>query len=244
MSESKNVLGESLREQMLGDLQLRGMAKRTQDGYLREIRKLACYYKVSPDQLTEQQVADYLLYLINDCQFAAGTLRVSYSGLKFFYTHTCPRDWNLLRKLKIPRQKTMPDVLTIGEVHQLIGEVRQPRLRVYFWTVYTLGLRLEEALNLHVGDVDSKRMMVHIHRGKGAKDRFLPLPKSTLQLLRSYWTMHRNPLLLFPAVGRGKQNARSTSRPMDASTVQGCMKRVVKRVGFKKEFPRTRCVTA
>ena len=220
------------------------MAERTQEGYLREVRKLACYYSTSPDQLTEQQVADYLLYLINDCEFAPGTLRVSYSGIKFFYTHTCPRNWNLLRKLKIPRQKTMPDVLTIGEVHQLIAEVRQPRLRVYFWTVYTLGLRLEEALNLHVGDIDSKRMMVHVHRGKGAKDRFLPLPTSTLQGLRGYWTTHRNPLLLFPAVGRGKQNASSTSRTMDTSTIQGCMKRVVKRLGFKKEFLHTRCVTA
>ena len=244
MSDSKKVLSSPLRERMFGDLQLRGMAQRTQEGYLREVRKLACYYRVSPDQLTEQQVADYLLHLINDCQFAAGTLRVSYSGIKFFYTHTCPRDWNLLRKLKIPRQKTMPDVLTISEVQQLIGEVRQPRLRVYFWTVYTLGLRLEEALNLHVGDIDSKRMMVHVHRGKGAKDRFLPLPKSTLQILRSYWATHRNPLLLFPAVGRGKQNASSTSRHMDASTVQGCMKRAVKRLGFKKESPPTHCVTA
>ena len=104
---------------MLGDLQLRGMAERTQEGYLHEVRKLACYYSTSPDQLTEQQVADYLLYLINDCEFTPGTLRVSYSGIKFFYTHTCPRNWNLPCKLKIPRQKTMPDVLTISEVHQL-----------------------------------------------------------------------------------------------------------------------------
>ena len=86
---------------------------------MREVRMLACYYNVSPDQLTEQQVADYLLYLINDCEFAPGTLRVSYSGIKFFYTHTCPRNWNLLRKLKIPRQKTMPDLAKTCVNHRL-----------------------------------------------------------------------------------------------------------------------------
>ncbi|MFK7820188.1 MAG: site-specific integrase, partial [Planctomycetaceae bacterium] len=90
---------DSLRTRMSRDLQLRGMAKRTHDGYLREVRKLACYYNVSPDQLSEQQVADYLLYLINDCEFAPGTLRVAYSGLKFFFTFTEPRDWDVLKKL-------------------------------------------------------------------------------------------------------------------------------------------------
>ena len=80
----------SLRQRMSRDLQLRGMAKRTHDGYLREVRKLACFYNAPPDQLTEQQVGEYLLYLINDCNFAPGTLGVAYSGIKFFYTFAYP----------------------------------------------------------------------------------------------------------------------------------------------------------
>ena len=75
----------SLRERMSRDLQLRGMARRTHDGYLREVRKLAAYYNTPPDQLSEQQVAEYLLYLINECNFAPGSLGVAYSGIKFFY---------------------------------------------------------------------------------------------------------------------------------------------------------------
>ena len=230
-SSSEN---RSLRERMSQDLKLRGMAQRTHDGYLREVRKLACHYHRSPDQLTEQQVGDYLLYLINDCQFAPGSLRVAYSGIKFFYTHTEPRPWDILHKLRIPKQKTLPDVLTTDEVHQLIAAVKQPRNAVYFWTVYSLGLRLEEGLQLQVGDLDAKRMMVHVHRGKGAKDRYLPLPESTLQILRNYWVTHRNPQLLFPAIGRNKQAAATTTRAMDATTVQGCMKRVVAKLQFKK----------
>jgi site-specific recombinase XerD len=225
----------TLRQRMSQDLQLRGKAQRTHDGYLREVRKLACYYNLPPDQLSQQQVGDYLLHLINDCNFAPGSLRVAYSGIKFFYTYTEPREWDVLKKLRIPKQKTLPDVLTIDEVHQLIAAVRQPRHAVYFWTVYSLGLRLEEGLHLQVGDLDSKRMMVHVHRGKGAKDRYIPLPESTLQILRDYWTTHRHPQLLFPALGRNKKAASTTSRPMHATTVQGCMKRVVQKQKFKKK---------
>ena len=83
----------------------------------------------------------------------------------------------------------------------------------YFWTVYSLGLRLEEALNLHVGDIDAERMMVHIHRGKGAKDRYLPLPSATLLLLRANWRNHRNPTLLFPADGRNHKGQSKATKP-------------------------------
>ena len=237
-SSDSNASGnpKSLRERMSQDLQLRGMAQRTHDGYLREVRKLACHYHTPPDQLTEQQVADYLLYLINDCDFAPGSLRVAYSGLKFFFTYTEPRDWQVLTKLRIPKQKTLPDVLSVDEVHQLMAAVRQPRNRAYFWTVYTLGLRMSEALSLQIGDIDAERMQVHVHRGKGAKDRFITLPESTLHVLRSYWKTHRNPKLLFPQISRRKNAASTSTRPMDPSTVQGCIKSVVDALGFTKQI--------
>ena len=234
---SENVQPKhSLRQRMSQDLQLSGKAMRTHDGYLREVRKLACYYNLSPDQLSEQQVGDYLLHLINDRNFAPGSLKVAYNGLKFFFGVTCPRDWDVLKKLRIPQQKTLPDVLTIDEVHRIISATRQHHNTAFFWTAYTLGLRLEEGLNLQVGDLDSKRMMVHIHHGKGAKDRFLPLPESTLQILRNYWTTHRNPKFLFPANGRNRQSASAATRPMSGSAVQGCMKRVVELLKLTKNI--------
>jgi len=230
----------SLRQRMSQDLKLQGKKQRTHDGYLREVRKLACYCNLPPDQISQQQVGDYLLYLINDCNYAPGTLGVSYNGLRFFYRVTCPRDWDVLKKLRIPKQKTLPDVLTIDEVHTIIAATRQHHNAAFFWTAYTLGLRLEEGLNLQVGDIDSKRMMVHIHRGKGAKDRFLTLPESTLQVLRDYWATHRNPRLLFPANGRNRKSAPTATRSMSGSAVQGCMKRVVKKLTFtKRVFPHT-----
>ncbi len=210
---------------MSQDLQLLGRAKRTHDGYLREVRKLASYFKRSPDELTQQQVADYLLHLINERQFAPGSLKVTYSALKFFYTVTCPRDWEVLKKIKVPKQKTLPTVLTTGEVHQLIGATGRHHNAVLLWTLYSLALRLEEGLNLQISDIDSRRMTVHIHRGKGAKDRLLPLPISTLAVLRHYWKQHRNQRLIFPANGRNRSSAGRSTTTMSASTIQGCVKR-------------------
>jgi integrase len=129
----------------------------------------------------------------------------------------------------------LPDVLSIDEVRRLIDAVRTPHNKAFFWTVYSLGLRLQEALNLQVGDIDSARMVVHVHRGKGAKDRYVPLPPRTLTVLRRYWATHRHPVWLFPAIGRGQEQASSATEPMARSSVHGAMKRVVRDLGIKKK---------
>ena len=171
-----------LRKRMLGDLQLAGLARGTQEAYLRNVRKLAGYFMLAPDRLTEEQLREYLLYLKNERRLAASTLTCHAASIKFFYTHTVPRDWKILQKLRIPQPETLPDVLTIDEVRRLIDAVRRPHIKTFFWTVYSLGLRVTEALHLQVGDIDGKRMLVHVHLGKGAKDRYVPLPQRTLDL--------------------------------------------------------------
>jgi integrase/recombinase XerD len=223
-----------LRQQMQQDLQLAGLSERTQEAYLRAVRQLADHFHKAPDRLSEAQLRQYLLYLKNDKQFAPSSLIVAASGIKFFYTHTAPRDWKTLQKLRVPRAKTLPDVLTIDEVRRLIDAVRTPHNRTYFWTVYSLGLRLQEGLDLQVGDIDGARMLVHVHHGKGAKDRYVPLPPRTLSLLRQYWATHRHPLWLFPATGRDHQHAASATGPMERSSVQGAMRRVVQELGLRK----------
>jgi site-specific recombinase XerD len=90
-------------------------------------------------------------------------------------------------------------------------------------TVYSCGLRLQEALHLEVSDIDSQRMRIHVHRGKGAKDRFVPLPQATLKLLRPHWRAHRHPRLRFPALGRDGQSAPAAQHPMAKSSVAACL---------------------
>jgi site-specific recombinase XerD len=219
---------------MLQDLQLAGLSPRTQEAYLRAVRKLADYYHTPPDRLSEHQVRDYFLHLKNDRKFASGSLMIAYSAIKFFYSHTAPRDWATLRRLRIRSEKRLPDVLSVAEVRRLIAAVRTPHNRAYFWTVYSLGLRLEEGLHLQVGDIDSQRMVVHVRRGKGAKDRYVPLPSYTLTVLRQYWTTHRHPEWLFPARSRDGHPSASADQPMTRATVQKAMSRVVQELGIKK----------
>jgi integrase len=179
-------------------------------------------------------VRSYLLYLKNDKKFAASTLGVAYNAIKFFYTRTAPRDWPTLQRLRVEKQKKLPDVLSADEVRRLISAVRTLHHRTFFWTVYSLGLRLDEALHLHVGDIDSARMLVHVHLGKGAKDRLVPLPPKTLQNLREYWKTHQHSVWLFPALGGDRQKAAQADRPMVRNGVQDAMRRVVVSLGIRK----------
>jgi integrase len=116
--------------------------------------------------------------------------------------------------------------------------------RVFFFTLYSLGLRLGEGLRLQLGDIDAARAQVHIRDAKGNKDRFVPLPQATLQLLRRFWQMHRNPVLLFPNRHCGLDGARSATTPMDAGGVQTTLHKVVEACGLKKRSPLTAFDTA
>ncbi|MGO9438977.1 MAG: site-specific integrase [Terriglobales bacterium] len=223
-----------LRKRMYQDLQLAGLAVGTQKVYVGAVRQLAAHYHRAPDQLTEQEVRDYILYLKNEKQLASTSLQVAASAIKFFYAHTVPRDWKTLQKLRIPKTKTLPDVLTINEVHQLIDAVHRPYIQIFFWTVYSLGLRVDEALHLQVGDIDSQRMLVHVHLGKGAKDRYVPLPGRTLTLLRKHWVTHRDPRWLFPAHKSDSSPVVPAARPMEPANFQAAMRQVVKELKFRK----------
>ena len=231
----------TLYERMSQDLHLGGMAKRTHEGYLRAVRQLADFCKCSPDKVTEDQLRNFFLHQKNDQNFASGSLRVSFSGVKFFYTRTCKRDWETLAQMRIKDVKSLPEVLTIEQVHQIIDHCRTMRMAVYFWTVYSLGLRMNEGLHLQIGDIDGQRMMVHIHRGKGAKDRYIPLPMSTLIALRRFWLTHRHPKFLFPADGRDHRGVSHVQIPSQATTtmsetaVQGAMKLITKQINFGKK---------
>jgi site-specific recombinase XerD len=112
--------------------------------------------------------------------------------------------------------------------------VRTPRNHAFLSTVYACGLRLQEAQHLEVSDIDSQRMMIHVHRGKGAKDRFVPLPRATLTILRAHWRSHRNPRLLFPACGRDGRSAATATTPMAKSTVQGAFRHATRDAGVAK----------
>lgn len=190
-----------LQQRMLEDMQLRGLSARTREAYARAVWQLAAYYQRRPDQLTEEELRQYFLYLANEKKLARPTTTVALCGIKFFYEQTLKQPWPTLRFVRPPREHKLPVVLSREEVRQLLALVKLPRYRVCLKTIYACGLRLQEGTHLQVPDVDSARMLLHIH-GKGKQDRYVPLPQSILLQLRTHWCTHRSPLWLFPAPTR------------------------------------------
>jgi len=212
------------REKMVKMLQLNGKRDRTQEAYTRAVRMLIEFANKSPDLITEEELQDYFLHRINTDKWRPKTMRICHAGIRFFYEKVLCRNWHILNVLRAQTEHRLPAVLSQEEVHRLLGCVKTPHNRVFLSTVYSCGLRLQEALHLEVSDIDSQRMLIHVHRGKGAKDRYVPLPQRTLESLRRHWVTHRHSRLLFPALGRSGQGASTAQNPMAKSSVQGAFR--------------------
>ena len=158
-----------LRQRMVEDMQLRGLSERTQQMYVRAVRQLAEHYGKSPNQVTEEELRQYFLYLKNVKQCARSTSTVALCGIKFLYEHTLQRQWPTLTLVRPQRERKLPVVLSRQEVHRLLGCVRLPHYRVCLSTIYSCGLRLQEGVQLQVADIDSDRMLVHVQQGKGGR---------------------------------------------------------------------------
>lgn len=229
-----------LRQRMTEDLQLRGMSQRTQEMYVRAVRQcqrcylLAEHYGKSPELITEEELRDYFLYVKNEKKWSRATSTIALCGIKFFYDHTIKREWTILKFIRAQREKKLPVILSTEEVRSVLKNVRLLRYRSCLQTIYSCGLRLQEGTNLQVADIDSARMLLHIRGGKGNKDRYVPLPQATLDILREQWKTHRNPVWIFPAPGRGDNNMQTANEPMPKSSVQNVLRDVLKSSGINK----------
>lgn len=217
-------------KRMIEDMQLYGYSERTQESYLRAVRQLHDYNGKSPELITEEEVREYFLHIKNKRKYAANTMKIAYYGIKFFYKITLKKTWDTLKLVRAETVRKLPTVLSVDEARSIIEHIRTIQNKTYIMTVYSCGLRLQEALNLQVSDIDSKRMLIHVHRGKGAKDRYVPLPESTLLMLRKYWRTHKNPVWIFPFRTQSGKMAPTADKPMDRSTVNGALIRTLKQM--------------
>ena len=204
----------ALRQKMIEDMQLHGVAERTQDSYLRVVRQLAAYFKKSPDQISEEDLRQYFLYLKNVKKASRSTITLALCGIKFFYERTLQRQWVVFALVRPQPEKKLPVVLSVDEVRQILARVRRWRYRVCLSTIYACGLRLQEGLHLQISHIDGGRQLVHVCQGKGGKDRYVPLPQPILEMLRQYWGTHRDPVWIFPSTHQ------TVKHPMDASGLQ------------------------
>jgi len=134
-----------------------------------------------------------------------------------------------------PRGQKLPVVLTREEVRAVLSNIRVLRHRACLSLIYSAGLRISEAVGLQVSQIDSKRMLIHVKEGKALRDRYVPLPQSTLQLLRRHWKTHRHPRWLFPAPGRSGTREAQASRCLPLSSVQTVFKKSLREVGIQKD---------
>jgi len=209
-----------LRQRFIEDMQLRGFAPTSQQVYVNTVRQLAAYYNKSPEKITDEELRRYFLYLKNDKQAARSTCTVAICSIKLLFEQTLKRNWPTLRMIRPPKEKKLPVVLSRQEVHQILSCVRSEHQRVCLTTIYSCGLRTGEGVRLQVGDIDSSRMVVHVHLAKGQKDRYVPLPEKTLALLRAHWLSHRHPVWLFPSRVQGPDLARASKAMATAGVLK------------------------
>ena len=215
-------------------LKLGGLQPKTIEAYSRAIRRIGNYFDCRIDSLTSDQLLDYFNELL-ECH-SWSTVKLDLYGLKFFYSGVLNKTWEDIPLIKPPKTSSIPDILSIEQLNQLFAETNKLSYKVFFFTTYSMGLRLGEGIKLMVGDIDSINMRVHIRDAKGNKDRLVPLSKNTLRVLRNFWTVHKHPHFLFPSRKRGLNNAHLVEQPLDRGGIQTAMKAVVRQLGIKKNF--------
>ncbi len=234
MDPSEQFRFDRLYQRHLRLLKLQGLSEKTIDVYTRAVRRVANHFDCCPDRLTPEQLEIYFGLLVESHSWS--TVKVDRNGLQFFWKHVLKLDWQWVNIIKPPRIHTIPDILTLSEIDKLIAAARKLRYRVFFLATYSMGLRLGETLSLQVGDIDFQRKRVHVRRGKGCRDRLIPLPLPTYHALRALWCSHRHPYLLFPSAQGSIETIRQATSHMDRGGAQKTMKLLVAECGIKKNI--------
>lgn len=224
--------GSGLGQRMFEDMQLHGFAKGTQKNYLDAVKTLANHYQRRASLLSEEQVRDFFLFLVNEKKLAPPTIKLYYYGIKFFFEKTLEREWHIFDVIKAQRTKQLPSVLSLEEIKKILSHVKNPCIRMCLTMNYSCGLRLSEGRNLQVSDIDRTRMVVRVN-GKGNKIRYVALPNRSLVLLREYWRKdrphsHCSYPWLFPS--RVKKDS-----PISQSSVETAFREALKESGVTRK---------
>jgi integrase/recombinase XerD len=219
-----------LRQMMLEELQRRNYSQSTVTTYLSAVEDYAVHFHRRPDQLGPEQIRIYQAHLFTEKKLAARTIAQRTAALRFFYTKTLKRPYPVeeFPYPKIPRR--LPTVLSQDEVARLINAAANLFHRAILMTLYSTGMRRAELCHLLVRDIDSERMMVHIHLGKGSRDRNVPLSPKLRETLREYWRWMKPKTYLFPGLVKGRR----ADVPLTGKAVWNACRKAAKRAGINK----------
>jgi site-specific recombinase XerD len=197
---------------MIEDLRIPNYAPKTIDTYVRRVRQFAVYFRTSPERLGPAEVRRYQIHLVDERRSSWTKFNQTVCALKFLYGTTLGARWDVTQ-IPFPKQpKRLPVVLSVGEIALLLAAVKNLKHRTILETMYAAGLRISEALDLRVGDVDSGRNVLRLVQAKGRKDRYVPLSATLLRKLREYWKVYRPRDLLFPG--------KPPTKPLDGTVIQ------------------------
>ncbi|MDG3088474.1 site-specific integrase [Vibrio hannami] len=205
-----------LRQQFLDEMAVRRFSPKTQKCYLHWVVELSKTYAMSPDLLSDEQISSYLRSLSKDRKLSGSTCSQALNAVMFFYQKVLKREFQERLVPPMKRACTIPELLNRKEVRDIISHCRSLKYQSALEVCYGCGLRVSEVVNLGVRDIDGEAKRLHIHQGKGNKDRFVPLSDSQLNHLRNYWRHYHPTVALFPS--------REPERPMDISALQKCFK--------------------
>lgn len=221
----------------LKHLKLKGLQPKTVEAYSRAIRRMGEYFDFQIDALSPAQLTNYFSDLVDSHSWSS--VKLDLYGYKFYTQHVLDQPWQMPHFIRPPKAQRLPDIVTTAQAQQLFAATQVLSYRVFFFTIYSLGLRLSEGLNLKVADIDANRHRVQVRDAKGNRDRLVPLPHATLTVLRQFWATHRNPQLLFPSRADGLRGAHRATSVMDAGGVQRTLRLVAQQIGLKKRSART-----
>ena len=219
----------ALRDRMEGDLRLRGLAEVTRSEYLRSVHQFAAYYRRSPAELGAEDIRAYLLHLVQHLHFSPANLKMRVAALKFLYNVTLNRP-EVVERIAYPKvPRPLLDIPSPGEVAKVLSTMRSPKHRMVLFCAYGAGLRVSEACGLCVGDIDSKRMVIHVRSGKGGRDRYAMLSPVLLDSLRAYYRAESpDKPYLFPSTVPGK--------PLPVEGVQTALRIALAHSGVSKRI--------
>lgn len=218
--------------QLLKHLRLKGLQPKTIEAYERGVKRIYTFFKGDIEDLSQDQMLDYFDQLLLSHSWSG--VKLDLYGLRFFTMHVLKKTWINIPLIKQPKSSRIPDIVTVKQAQLIFNSTTKLSYKVFFFTIYSMGLRLSEGLNLQVGDIDGDRMRVHIRNAKGNKDRIVPISDLALSVLRKFWLVHQNPVFIFPNRARGLRKAYRATSPLDRGGVQKALKTVVKSIGLKK----------
>ena len=215
-----------LRQRMVNDMIVRGMAEKTRTAYTQAVAGLAKFYRRSPDQITRDDVQAYLLHLIQERKLAWSTCKIAVCALRFLFHTTLGQD-TVAFHIPGPRQRSkLPLILSREEVRRIVAAATDRQPHALLMTTYAAGLRVSEAVRLKITDLDATRQTIRVEQGKGAKDRDTVLPPGLLVELRAYWRHERPAVWLFPR--------RDTASPLSVWQAQHSFYDAKRRAGITK----------